>query len=58
MVYKLRVLQDLQGPKIRVDQVENGGVEIIEEDENLKNRYDEEITYENTPIESDTKDEM
>jgi hypothetical protein len=36
----------------------SGGVEIIEEDENLKNRYDEEITYENTPIESDTKDEI
>ena len=26
----IALLQDLQGPKIRVDQVENGGVEIIE----------------------------
>ena len=36
----------------------SGGVEIIEEDENKKDRYDEEITYENTPIESNTKDEI
>ena len=31
--YNVSILQDLQGPKIRIGEVENGGVEIVEGDE-------------------------
>ena len=47
-----------EGQKFSIGFTLQGGVEIIEEDENKGERNDEEIIYENTPVESNSENEI